>query len=105
MEVTEKPYWRCHPRPGVSINYNTIHKWNLRKNGKATRCENINCFGVSKKYEWSLIHGKPHTRDIKNYYQLCKQCHALYDLRKIKIIISPHYLPGRKTSKTKATKR
>mgnify|MGYP001579767579 CR=1 FL=1 len=39
----------------------------------------INCPGKSKCFEWALIKGKKHDHNIKNYMQLCKSCHRIYD--------------------------
>lgn len=67
----------------VDRNYNSIHRYNLRKNGLAKKCQNLNCSGESKRYEWALKHGKEHSRDIENYFQLCHRCHHYYDVQGI----------------------
>lgn len=57
--------------------YFNIHKWLRRIYGKASFCENdITHLG---KFEYSLIHGKKHARNVLNYRKLCIRCHRLYD--------------------------
>ena len=61
-------------------NYFNIHQWISRHYGKAYKCENIDCMHeFSKRYEWALINGMQHKRDINNYIQLCASCHRKYD--------------------------
>lgn len=64
----------------VSVNkYQRIHYW-IRKNfGKADRCENDDCEGTSKKYEWALKKGKSYEKNINNFKMMCKSCHVKYD--------------------------
>lgn len=62
-----------------SNDYFNIHTW-LRKNyGNAVKCEEENCKGISTNYEWALIKGKEHARDISHYRQMCRSCHQTYD--------------------------
>ena len=62
-----------------AILYSDIHKW-IRKNyGPADRCEGGNCNGISKRFHWSLLHGKNYARIREHYHRLCSSCHAKYD--------------------------
>ena len=58
-------------------NYSYIHQWNNENHPKTDICEN--CTKLHCKTEWSLIHGKEHTRGIENYRELCQKCHRKYD--------------------------
>jgi hypothetical protein len=59
----------------ITLSYFAIHKWLRRHYGTASHCEN-RCRG---KYEWALIKGKKHEKNIKNYKPLCVKCHRNYD--------------------------
>lgn len=61
--------------------YNDLHKWLKYHFGKATRCENIDCSKTSQKFEWSLLSGKEYEKERSNFWQLCKHCHARYDMK------------------------
>ena len=69
--MTAREYRRAH---------NAIHQWLRNHHGSASRCDNKRCAKKSKVYEWALRKGKPHAKDIKNYRQLCRDCHKAYDL-------------------------
>ena len=71
----EHPAWY-----GEKVGYNGIHSW-LRLNfGKADKCENPKCLGLSKRFDWALKRGKTHERMRKNYKMLCHKCHLKYDM-------------------------
>lgn len=59
--------------------YNGYHRWIGRHYGKADHCENPECEGRSKTYEWALIKDREYSKDRKDYIQLCKICHCKYD--------------------------
>jgi hypothetical protein len=65
---------------GDKISYNGLHWWLRREYGSANRCENPDCGGKSKKYEYALIHGKKYERKRENFMMLCKSCHVKYDM-------------------------
>lgn len=67
--------WRMKPK----YHYRIVHTWISEHYGKATKCENPECEGRSKVFEYCLIHGKEHEREISNYKQLCRSCHRKYD--------------------------
>lgn len=64
--------------------YFNIHQWIVRHYGKAAKCENDDCKSSSKKYEWALLKGKNHERNVSNYIQLCVSCHRNYDFTETK---------------------
>lgn len=61
---------------GRNVGYFALHAWIIRNHGKAKKCEKC---GKSKgRIEWANISGK-YKRDVKDYKQLCKKCHCLFD--------------------------
>jgi hypothetical protein len=65
---------------GSKATYPAFHCW-LRSNfGSANKCENPNCLGISKNYDWALIHGKTYDHIKDNFIQLCRSCHVKYDM-------------------------
>lgn len=59
--------------------YVNIHRWIYYHYGKADHCENKDCKGEGKRFEWAHLNGSPWTKDIKNFIQLCSKCHFEYD--------------------------
>lgn len=59
--------------------YRAIHQWIQNNYGKALGCSNPDCQHKSETYQWCLIKGKEHCRDMNNYRQLCATCHLIYD--------------------------
>lgn len=68
------PAWK-----GEEAGYFAFHEWLRSYYGKAYHCENPECDGKSKRFEWSLLRGKEHGHIRENYWQLCKSCHTKYD--------------------------
>lgn len=66
---------------GEKATYETKHHWINSKHGKAFKCEQIQCDGTSKRYDWANISGK-YTRDIKDYKMMCRKCHMNMDWSK-----------------------
>lgn len=64
---------------GDSAGYFPIHSWLIRNFGKAKMCENKECSGIGKRFEWALIRGRQHSHNRDNYMQLCASCHRRYD--------------------------
>ncbi len=62
-----------------SLEYVSIHSWMRRYYGSANKCEMKGCSGKSKNYSYALLKGKKYERNRKNYWQLCRICHAKYD--------------------------
>jgi hypothetical protein len=62
--------------------YNEIHKWIRETYGKADRCENNECKGISKKFDWALKTNCSYKKDMTSFIQLCRSCHVAYDFTK-----------------------
>ncbi len=82
-----KNYWADKPRPtdenhpswkGDAVKYQALHQWVSKHRGKATTCVYRDCRGNSSHYEWANISGE-YRRDLNDFVQLCKSCHARYD--------------------------
>ncbi len=59
--------------------YNKIHQWIKYRYGKADRCENPDCEGKSKNFDWALNRGAKYERKRENFTRLCKSCHGVQD--------------------------
>jgi hypothetical protein len=57
--------------------YFYIHKWLIRKFGKAKKCDY--CGTKKGKIEWAKIHHKKYERKKSNFWKLCRSCHIRYD--------------------------
>jgi hypothetical protein len=69
-----------HPCWKDEVGYHGVHDWVRRTHGSASICENPQCTVKNpKRYEWALVTGKSHKKNIENYWQLCKKCHIEYD--------------------------
>lgn len=67
-------------REGVSDSlYAEIHYWLKRKYGVATKCEDKNCTGKSKNFNWAKKRDKKYEFRRNNFLQLCRSCHSKYD--------------------------
>lgn len=64
---------------GAKAKYEAIHSWLIYNYGKATKCMNLECKGISEKYEHALLKGKLYEQKIENFVDLCKSCHTSYD--------------------------
>jgi hypothetical protein len=63
---------------GEDACYFTRHSWIYNNFGKANKCENNKCDKKCKTFQWANISGEYH-RDMNDWKQLCKSCHAKYD--------------------------
>jgi hypothetical protein len=63
-----------------SKNYGAIHKRIKNKYGKANRCTNPECSGISNSFVWSNKDHK-YSLDIRDWQMLCHSCHHKYDLK------------------------
>lgn len=75
------PSWKG----GVHL-YSSVHHRLKKGFGVANRCENLECKGKSKNYDWALKRDKEHGFDRNNYYKLCRSCHRLYDYGKLEVV-------------------
>lgn len=76
---------------GDGAGYHAIHKWLVKKFGKASKCENLNCtypkrtknrsiLRLPKGFHWALLHGKKYVHKRENFIMLCNSCHRKYDM-------------------------
>lgn len=59
--------------------YLHVHYFLKARYGKPTKCENKDCEGKSKIYDWAIIKGKKLEKNRDNYRTLCRSCHVKYD--------------------------
>lgn len=64
---------------GDDVGYTMIHRWLRKIYGRAKKCENEECAGKSKTFDWSLLKGKTYQRIRANFWMLCRGCHLKYD--------------------------
>lgn len=62
--------------------YQAIHKWLTAHYGKANKCENEDCKGVSLKFHWAKKQGCKYDYKRENFLMLCISCHRKYDITK-----------------------
>jgi len=67
--------------------YVNIHKWLYYHYGKASHCDNKECNGEGKRFEWAHKNGNPWEKDIQNFMQLCSKCHFEYDSERREIAL------------------
>lgn len=70
---------------GDKAGYGAIHGFINRAKGKPNKCDNPNCEGKSKVFEWANINGHKYTRNIEDYIRLCRSCHRRMDYGIIKL--------------------
>lgn len=74
LKAEKSPKWK-----GDKAGKSAIHNWIKRNYGKANKCENIDCLGKSKKFEWANLKNHKYSHDIKHYKMLCTSCHQIFD--------------------------
>lgn len=65
---------------GDDAKYQALHSYIHNHFGKANHCENDLCEGKSKEYQWALKPNSTYSRNIKDYFQLCRSCHRKMDM-------------------------
>lgn len=70
---------------GKDVGKKGIHDWLRKTYGNADHCENPKCSGRTRNFEWSNKKKHKYRRNRKDFQQLCKICHRLFDLGKLKI--------------------
>ncbi len=81
---------------GDAIEYTGLHDWLNRVFGKASKCENPNCFyprknaarswvREPKRFEWAKVRGVPYERKRENFIMMCPSCHRKYDMNLINL--------------------
>ncbi len=63
---------------GENITRRTLHKWIVKKKGKASTYKCAYCSKNGK--DWSSKNHK-YKRDINEFIPLCRSCHELYDFK------------------------
>lgn len=63
---------------GDEVGYGGLHDWIRSHYGKADRCENVYCPGLSTRYEWANV-SHEYKRERADFVRLCKRCHSQYD--------------------------
>lgn len=65
---------------GDNVGYSGVHIWLTKNYGKASKCmfKNTTCSGKSNVFQWANI-SKEYRRDVNDFIQLCRSCHAKYD--------------------------
>lgn len=61
-----------------------IHRWLRSHFGPASKCENPQCEGRSKNYQWAKKTGSRYAKRRENFIQLCQMCHVAYDGHMVK---------------------
>ena len=80
MRGAESPHWL-----GDAVSYAGVHVWLAKKHPKTGVCSQCGAAPVTKDgragTQWAFLHHPaPHTRDIGDYRELCRRCHARRDL-------------------------
>jgi hypothetical protein len=77
QQETTKHHWNYK---GDDVGYSALHAWVYKHNGKASKCskENDGCNGKSKSYTWANV-SHQYKRDLDDFIELCRSCHAKYD--------------------------
>lgn len=64
------------------LSYSGIHQWLRNYFQKPNKCENPNCQHKSKNFQWALKKRRKCIRKRTNFWQLCRSCHAKYDIKR-----------------------
>lgn len=62
--------------------YHAVHKWLEKHFGKACKCDNDLCDGLSKRFHWAKKKSMTYEHKRENFFMLCASCHRKYDLTK-----------------------
>ena len=57
-----------------------LHRVLDLKYGKPVVCENKKCKEISKYFNWALKKRHSYSTNKRDYFQLCRSCHTLYDM-------------------------
>ena len=69
---------------GNNVTLSAIHTWLKQNFGKADKCENLNCIGISKVYDWCKKKNHKYLKKRTNFIMLCRSCHRKYDMTRLK---------------------
>ncbi len=70
----------------VSKDYHLLHRWIRKQKGSANLCQNVACTGESRYFDWAKLPECAYEHKTENYIQLCRKCHKLMDVKKVKIV-------------------
>ena len=76
-----RKHWLENTHPtykGSNANYSAKHHRIHKRYGKASKCENKECVGKSKVYEWANISGQFYNNK-SDWFELCRSCHRIFD--------------------------
>lgn len=65
---------------GDDGSHDSIHHWLRSHYGRADRCENELCPGISKQFDYALLPGHKYSRKRTDYIKLCRSCHKKMDM-------------------------
>lgn len=83
----KNPNWKGGRMRGA---YEVLHARLNREYGKPSKCENLDCDGMGRRFEYALIHGKNYELKRDNFIELCSKCHRRYDRSKrFRLILIP----------------
>lgn len=79
LRGTASPHWL-----GADVGYYGIHVWLTKHHPKTGVCSDCGRSPVTrdgrKGTQWAFLHHpQPHTRNISDYRELCRRCHARRD--------------------------
>ena len=63
-----------------TVGKSQVHAWLRAHYGSQDRCDNKNCSGKSKTFDWCKKTGKEYLRKKENFIRLCRSCHRAYDM-------------------------
>ncbi len=66
---------------GNKVSYDGLHRWLINHFPKPKICDFCK---LKKPLDWALKKGKSYSRNIKDYFALCRKCHTNYDWTKEK---------------------
>lgn len=74
---------------GESVNRVSKHAYLINNYGTASVCDNrekqifeFKCNGKYNKFDYAIKHNTEYSKNIDDYYRLCRSCHKKYDLQK-----------------------
>lgn len=74
-EGEEAPRWK-----GEKAGKSAFHQYINKHHGRPKICENKECKGKSKDYDWCIKTGRKYSHNIEDYLRMCRSCHRRYDL-------------------------
>lgn len=99
---SDTPRWK-----GQDASKSAFHKYLDKNYGQPKLCENKDCKGKGKWFDWCLKTGKKYSHNREDYFRMCRSCHRAYDMtpdlkRKAIINLAKHNPYGKPESYTRA---